>query len=151
MRDLQQLFVLRLDDQLYALHLSAVRRAVRMVEIMPLPKAPDIVMGIINVQGEVIPVIDIRKRFRLPLRETGLSAQIVIARTSRRTVALLADEAGGILERPEVVDADKVVPGMEYVDGVAKLEDGMILIHDLDTFLSLEEEASLDDALKGQG
>ncbi len=150
MMDPQQFFVLRLADRLYALHLSAVQRTVRTVEITPLPKAPDIVLGIINVQGEVIPVVDIRKRFRLPLREMRLSDQIIIARTSRRTVALLADEAGEILERPEVVDAQRVVPGMEYVKGVVKLEDGMVLIHDLDTFLSLDEEAALDDALEGR-
>jgi purine-binding chemotaxis protein CheW len=151
MRDRQQFFVLRLDDRLYALHLPVVLRSVRVVEITPLPKAPDIVSGIINVQGEIIPVVDIRKRFGLPLRETRLGDQMIIARTSRRTVALLADEAGEILERPEVVDAEKVVAGMGYVRGVVKLEDGMVLIHDLDTFLSLDEEAALDDAMEGRG
>jgi purine-binding chemotaxis protein CheW len=151
MRDRQQFFVLRLDDRLYALHLPVVLRAVRVVEITPLPKAPDIVSGIINVQGEIIPVVDIRKRFGLPRRETRPSDQIIIARTSRRTVALLADESGEILERPEVVYAEKVVAGMEYVRGVVKLEDGMVLIHDLDTFLSLDEEAALDDAMEGRG
>ena len=118
MRDRQQFFVLRLDDRLYALYLPVVLRAVRVVEITPLPKAPDIVSGIINVHGEIIPVVDIRKRFGLPQRETRPSDQIIIARTSRRTVALLADESGEILERPEVVDAEKVVAGMEYVRGV---------------------------------
>ncbi len=58
--------VFTLDEQRYALHLSAVERVICVVEITPLPKAPEIVLGIINVGGQIIPVIDMRKRFRLP-------------------------------------------------------------------------------------
>ncbi len=142
---------LTLNEQRYALRLAQVERVIRAVEIIPLPKAPEIVAGVINVQGQVIPVINIRKRFRLPERETILSDQFVIARTSRRPVALIVDGADGVVEFPEhwVVHAEKILPGMEHVEGVAKLEDGMLLIHDLDKFLSLGEEKTLDRALSG--
>jgi len=150
MNKLNQLVVLTLDEQRYALHLSAVERIVRVVEVTPLPKAPEIVLGVVNVQGQITPVINIRKRFRLPEREMNLSDQLIIAHTSRRTVALVADAVSGVIERSEqeVIAAEKVLPGIEYVEGVVKLEDGMILIHDLNKFLSLEEEQALDNAMK---
>lgn len=142
---------LTLDGQRYALSLAQVERVIRAVEITPLPQAPEIITGVINVRGRVIPVVDIRKRFRLPVREITLSDQFVIARTSRRLVALVADGTDGIMELPEhrVVRAEKILPDLEYVEGVAKLDNGMILIHDLDTFLSLQEEKTLERALSG--
>lgn len=145
------LIVLTLDSRRYALHLSAVERVVRMVEVTPLPRAPEIVSGVINVQGRIIPVVDIRRRFRLPGRETSLGDQLIVAHTSRRPVALVADAVTGVVEcgEQDVIAAEAIVPGMEYVRGIAKLKDGMILIHDLDRFLSLEEEQSLDEALAG--
>ena len=150
MDQVSQLVIFNLDDQKFALFLSAVMRVVRAVEITSLPKAPDIVLGIINVQGEIIPVIDVRKRFRFPKRETQLNDQLVIARTAKRTVALPADDVAGVMACPKerIVEAEKVVAGMAFVEGIVKIDEGMILIHDLDTFLSLDEENRLNDALK---
>jgi purine-binding chemotaxis protein CheW len=145
-----QLFVFMLDDQRYALHLSAVVRVVRVVEITPLPKAPEIVLGVVNVQGQIIPVFNIRKRFRLPEREINLSDQLIIANTSKQPVALLVDAVSGVIElsEKEVTTFEKILPGTEYIEGVVKLEDGMIFIHDLDRFLSIEEEVALEKALE---
>lgn len=147
---MNQFVVFALDEQRYALHRSAVERIVHMVDVTPLPKAPEIVLGVINVQGQIVPVVNVRKRFRLSEREIDLSDQLILAHTSKRPVALVADAVSGLLERSEreVVVAEKILPGLEYLEGVAKFEDGMILIHDLDRFLSLEEEKTLDEALK---
>jgi purine-binding chemotaxis protein CheW len=144
------LVVLTLDEQRYALPLSAVERVVRTVEVTPLPNAPDIIAGVVNVQGQIIPVADIRKRFRLPAREITLSDQLIIAHTSRRPVTLVVDAVIGVVECAEqdITAAEAIVPGTEYVKGVAKLKDGMILIHDLNSFLSLEEAQSLEDAME---
>jgi purine-binding chemotaxis protein CheW len=144
-----QLVVFSLDDQRYALRLSAVDRVVYMVRVTPLPKAPDIVIGVVSVQGRVIPVINMRRRFHLQEREIALTDRLVIAHTARRPVALAADAVAGIIEYPgqDIVAAEDILPGVEHVEGIAKLEDGLILIHDLDRFLSLEEEQSLDRAL----
>lgn len=144
-----QLVVFALEDQRYALHLSAVERIVRAVEMTPLPKAPEIVIGVINVQGRIIPVFNIRRRFHLPEREIELSDQLIIANTARRTVALVVDTVDGVIERlsEEVTPADQVLPRIEYVEGIVKLENGLVLIHDLDKFLSIDEETKLDEAL----
>jgi purine-binding chemotaxis protein CheW len=145
-----QLVVFNLDDQRYALRLQCVERAIRMVEITPLPGSPDIVLGLINVHGVVIPVLNIRKRFRLHEREADLGDQLIIARTARRLVALVVDTVHDVLALPpgELVAPETILPQLEHVDGVIKLDDGIVYIQDLDAFLSLEEEQSLETALE---
>ena len=144
-----QFVVFTLDDQLYAVSLSVVERIARMVEITPLPRAPEIVLGVINVQGWILPVIDIRKRFHLPARELQLSDQILIARTSKRRVALVVDTVTEVVipSVHEVVARELILAQLDYVIGVVKRPDGLILIHDLDSFLSLDEEQELHDGI----
>lgn len=145
-----QYVVFILDAQRYALHLAAVDRVVRMVHITLLSKAPDIVLGIVNMQGRVIPAINVRRRFHLPERKTALTDQLVIAHTARRAVALAVDTVTDVVEcsGQDLIAAESILPAIEYLGGVVKLADGLILVHDLDTFLSLEEESSLDQALE---
>ena len=145
-----QLVVFNLDDQRYALHLPCVERAIRMVEITPLPKAPDIVLGLVNVHGQVMPVLNIRRRFRLPEREADLGDQLIIARTTRRRVALVVDTVNDVLALPpgELVAPETILTQLEHVEGVVKLDDGMVFIQDLDRFLSLDEEQALEAALE---
>ena len=151
MSERAQLIAFTLDARHYALRLSAVERSFRMVEISPLPKAPDIVLGVISVQGRVLPVMNIRKRFHLPERDVSPDDQLIVARTSRRTVALAVDAVSGLIERPErdLIAAGDILPGLEYVEGVTTLEGGLVLIHNLDRFLSLEEDRALSAALTG--
>lgn len=148
----RDLVIFSLDGPDYALPLAAVERVVRIVEITPLPKAPEIVMGVINMQGKVIPVINLRRRFRLPERETLLEDQLIIARTPKRLVALIADSVAGVrrLEERELAATGQELPYAGYIEGVAKLEEGLCVICDLDRFLSLDEEQALDTALSAQ-
>jgi purine-binding chemotaxis protein CheW len=143
------LVVFSLDDQRYALALARVQRSIRVVAITPLPEAPAIVLGVIDLGGMVIPVIDIRMRFNHPPREVRLSDHLVVATTGRRTVALLVDETKGVIEvSPEsYAPAADILPRLDLLDGAMKLEDGLILIHDLERLLSLEEETAIDRAL----
>lgn len=138
-----------LDDQRYAVHLGAVERVVRAAETVQLPKAPRVVLGVINVQGSVIPVVDLRIRFGRPARGLKVSDHFLLAQTVRRSVALWVDQVAAVIGVPEdqLIAAETVLPHLPYVKGLLKLEDGLILIHDLDTFLSLEEEETLDQAL----
>jgi purine-binding chemotaxis protein CheW len=123
-----------------------------MVEITPLQQAPDSVQGIINVHGSLVPVFNIRKRFGIPVREYEVSDQLIIARTSRRRVALPVDHVQGVIILTDTpVETGDIIPSIPYSVGVVKLPDGLILIHDPDTFLSFEEEAVLDTALSTGG
>ena len=141
--------VFTLDANLYALPLASVERIVPAAEINPLPNAPEIVLGIVNAQGRVIPVVDIRKRFCLPARDLALSDLLILARTDRRTVGIVADSAVGVIERSESerTPPEAIVPGLRYVEGVMKLGDGLVIIHNLDAFLSLDEERALEAAV----
>ena len=141
-----------IDGNHYGLPLEQVERVLPLVAVSPLPKAPASAAGIINLHGQVVPVLDVRRRFGFPTRGYGLSAHLVIARASRRTVALPVDEALGVLEMNAgaVKPPDSVLPGIGHVAGVVALPDGLLLIHDLDAFFSLEEERQLAGALEGE-
>lgn len=145
----EKIVIFSLEGQRYALHLGVVERIVRAVEITPLPEAPEIVQGIINIEGRVIPVLDIRQRFRLPERSLEISDQFIIAETRQRAVALLVDNVINVTDyiSDEVIAADEISSGVKYISGVAKESDGLVLIHDIDTFLSLDEQAKLDQAI----
>ena len=145
----QPLVVFALDDQRYALALDRVQRSIRVLTITPLPEAPAIVLGIIDLAGEVIPVIDMRRRFHHPPRGIRLSDHLLVAAAGQRTVALLVDETRGVTEvEPEnLVPAGKILPRLEFIAGALKLANGLILIHDLERLLSLEEENAIEHAL----
>jgi purine-binding chemotaxis protein CheW len=141
-----QFLLFTLSEPRYALELSVVERVVQAVEIMPLPKAPPLVLGLINVRGQVIPVVDIRTCFGMPAREIIVGDQFILARTSNRRVAVVADAVSGVIEPTERqwVTAGDVLPGAEYIRGVAKLDGSLILICDLNQILTLEAERILD-------
>lgn len=140
--------VVSLDASRYAFWLSIVERVIPIVALTPLPKAPEVVLGVIDVRGSLVPVVDLRRRFGLPPREPELSAQLVIATTARRRLAALVDRVEGIQAAPVLAPAQEVssVP-TEYVAGIVRGPDGLVLIHDLDEFLSLDEEHTLETAL----
>jgi purine-binding chemotaxis protein CheW len=148
-----QLVAFRLDDQTYALRLESVDRVVRMVEVTRLPHAPAVVIGVINVGGEIVPALDVRRRFRLRPYEPSLNSHLIIARTANRTVSLPVDSVVGLVEPSDgkITDTERIVPKTAYVEGVAKLDDGILFIHDLDRFLSLDEERQLADLLSDEG
>ncbi len=150
MTRLRKLVTFSLDDRKFALYVSAVQRIVQAVEVTSLPKAPEIVVGIINLQGTPIPVCDIRMRFRMPPREMRLADQMIIATTAKRTIALMVDSVDDVIEisGEKIIAAKQILPKLEYLEGVIKTEDGMVLIHDLEKFLSLPEEKALDEALE---
>jgi purine-binding chemotaxis protein CheW len=145
-----QIIVFTLDEQSFALSLPVVIKVIHAIEIRHLPKAPEIITGIINVNGRIIPVADIRRRFGLEAHEIDLDDRLIIADTGKREIAILVDTLTGIMdiEPGQISAASESVPFAEHISGVAKLEDGLILIYDLDRFLSLEEDIDLENALK---
>jgi purine-binding chemotaxis protein CheW len=135
---MNQLFTLRLDGHRYALRLQDVERVVRMVEITALPEAPSAVLGLINVQGRVLSVIDLRACFNLPSREVDPEDVLVIVRTAGGEVALAADGVDGVSEWPEqsTVRTEKILPAPLHLEGVVKLPNGLVLICDLDQIIA---------------
>lgn len=145
----QIIVLFKLDELTYGLHLSAVERVVNAVEITPLPMAPEIVMGVINFQGNIIPVMNLRKRFNLPLREIEPEDQLVIAHMQQRLVMLPVDTVSGIheLESYQLSDKEGVLAYTDYLSDIAKIDDDIVLIHDLEKFLLPDEQKILDESL----
>jgi purine-binding chemotaxis protein CheW len=146
----ERILVFSLDDQRYGLGLDAAERVLAAVEITPLPKAPGIVLGIFDLHGCIIPIINIRRRFGRPAREISPDQQFIIAETSVRRVALVVDSTHGVRDVIEAdrIQSDAILRELPYVRGVVRLPDGLVLVHDLETLLDLEEVAALDDALR---
>jgi purine-binding chemotaxis protein CheW len=147
------LLVLELGGVRYGLDLSAIREVVRAVLITPLPDAPPVVEGVIDVRGAVVPVYDLRARFGLPPRPLHPDEQMVIAWTGDRLVAVRCDHVPDVESvTPDRLDSAVALPGGDrHIAGVARLPGGLVLIHDLATFLEEAEELSLDEALVRRG
>ena len=145
-----ELVIFMLDRQPYAVELATVHRVVYAAEVTPLPHAPPVILGVINVYGQLMAVVNLRRRFGLPEREIDLSDQFVIVDTPTRRVALVVDAVIGIrtVPRQNILAGNEISAELHHVQGIAKVADDMIFIQDLDRCLSLQEEKILDDALE---
>jgi len=146
------LFVFRLGQKRFALPLERVGAAVRAAHAEELPGAPALVLGMLNVRGEVMPVIDLGRRFGLPPRPVAPEDFFLIVGSSRRAMVLRVDAVDGLVRRNATAgDAADNLPAVDGILGVAVLEDGLSLIFDLDACLSLDEQKRLDAALAEAG
>jgi purine-binding chemotaxis protein CheW len=101
--------VFKLDDDHYALPLAQVARAVRMVAVTPVPDEPPWILGIIDVAGQIAPVIDLRRRFAYAARPPALTDRLLIVRTAGHLLALMVDEVLKVLE-PTAAQLEPVSP-----------------------------------------
>ena len=145
-----QWVVFGLDARRIAVPLAAVERVVRAVQVTPLPQAPGLVVGVINVAGAVLPVMNVRRKFGLPERELDPADHFLITSTARGRIVLVIDTTYGVLEHPEP-SAGKTAAfptDTDHITGALALPDGLVLIHDLDRFLSPQEAHEIDEALR---
>jgi purine-binding chemotaxis protein CheW len=142
--------IFELSGSRFALPMCDVIEVVRAVAIRTLPAAPPITLGIIDVRGEVVPVLDVRVRFGLSHKSLELSDQFLIAYAGARRVALHVDAAIGLqtLTVLAVEDATNLPRAVEHVAGIAATDEGLVLIHDLKAFLTQSEALTLDSALE---
>jgi purine-binding chemotaxis protein CheW len=141
-----------LDAGRYAIPLAAAERVVRAAQVTPLPAAPGLVLGVLDVGGHVLPVFDTRRCFHLPQREIEPADHFLIARAGVRRVVLVIDRPMGVIEQPadDLVEAALLTHGIEHVGGVIRLEDGLVLIQDLEQLLSADQSRALDHALQSE-
>ena len=148
MNDDSRMVIFTLEQKRFGIPLHVVERIVQAVEVTPVPQAPAVILGIINVQGLIVPVFDLRALFGLPAREMQITDQIVIAQTPSQTVALLADEVQGVEDAETTAMS---VPAPDLVAGVVTNHDALIFICDLQRFLSGDDQATLNAALAARG
>jgi chemotaxis signal transduction protein len=146
------LFGFSLDERLLALPLGVVQRAFFSVEVTLLPGASEIIAGVINYHGTVLPVVDIRVRFGSPKKEILPSDRFVLIRTPKRMLVVIASDVTGVMKPSvPVTPPGDILPGSRYITGLTPGEERLILIYDPDAFLSLDEETALETALAGAG
>lgn len=131
-----------LSREEYGVDVRLVQEIIRISEITPVPRAPESVKGVINLRGRIIPVVDLKKKLGLGDADRGRRARIVVVKLRERLVGLLVDAASQVLKVPvSTIDPapDAVVEiDADYIRGVAKLPDRLIILVDLHKILSLE-------------
>lgn len=132
------LLVFSLDERNYALGLGYVERVARAVEVTPHPTSPEVVSGMVNLHGEIVPVMNLRNMLRLPEKEIDLSDHLIIARSSIKHVGFLADSVSGVIECSEnqVIKTEGLDSQLGYTEGVIKLDGVMAVILDLNRIAS---------------
>ncbi len=138
-----QLVTFRLAEETYGINVMHVQEVLRITEIAPVPGAPAYVLGIINLRGNVVTVIDTRSRFGLPSTETDDSSRIVIIEADKQVVGILVDSVAEVVElnQSEVDSAPNVgnEESSRYIQGVANREDNLLIVVDLNKLLTDEE------------
>jgi len=145
--------VFAINNQRYAMPVSIVETVVRIVEIMPIPGAKDFIKGVINFHGDVIAVIDLRHKFNLLDRQIELTDQLIIIHDSNRKFAVMVD---GVIE---VIECDKKnvsvikedIADQTFLTGVAKTQEGLILLNSFDNLFSRDEMTEIEDLVKQVG
>jgi purine-binding chemotaxis protein CheW len=138
-----QFVTFRLGEEQFGVPIGAVQEIVRLPEVTPVPEAPWFVEGVINLRGRIIPVIDLGRRLRLPDRPRTRKTRILIVETDRRQVGLIVDAASEVLRLPP--NAVEPPPpmisgiGVEYITGVGKLGDQLLVLLDLAKVLHPED------------
>lgn len=134
----------------FALPLSSVRRVVSSAEPTPLPGAPEIVLGVLNLEGEVAVVINFYQRIGLSFSTIDISQQLLVVDMAGFCIGLVVDRVFGIATRD--LEIKPAIPGKlaaaGFVHTVLKLDDGLCVICDLEKFLFDDERLAIDHALK---
>ncbi len=133
----------KLADETYGINVMQVQEVLRVTEIAPVPGAPNYVMGIINLRGNVVTVIDTRIRFNLHAAEMGDATRIVIIESENNVVGMLVDCVAEVVElRASEIETSPNVgneDSSKFIEGVANVNDELLILVDINKLLSTEE------------
>jgi purine-binding chemotaxis protein CheW len=142
--ELIQLVTFSIGEEEFGVDILKVQEIIRTMEITKVPKAPAFVEGVINLRGNVIPIIDLRRRFGLATRDHDKHTRIIVIEINNMIVGFIVDSVSEVLRIPAntVEPPPPVVSGLEseYISGVGKLEDRLLILLDLNRLLSNEEK-----------
>lgn len=152
--DVRQLVCFQLAEGSYALDIKFVREINRLTDVTAIPTAPDFVEGIINLRGTIVPVVNLGLRFGLAATEHSKDARIVVIESDGHTLGVVVDEVSEVLRLSgdEIEPADNMTSSgidVEFVDGVGKVGERLILLLAPDKLFTEEEQAALDQIAKG--
>ncbi|GIU53365.1 chemotaxis protein CheW [Shewanella sp. 1_MG-2023] len=137
----------KLDNETYGINVMQVQEVLRYTEIAPVPGAPLYVLGIINLRGNVVTVIDTRSRFGLDAAEVDDSSRIVIIEAEKQVIGILVDSVAEVvyLRRSEIDNAPNVgtEESAKFIQGVSNRDNELLILVDLDKLLSDDEWAEI--------
>lgn len=151
-----QLINFRLRDEEFGVDINSVREITRVGDITHIPEAPSFIQGVINLRGQIIAVIDLAGRFGLATQEKLSDiARIVVTEVNDQTVGMLVDEVPGVLKIPEenIKPTPELIQSQirkDYIKGVGKLKNRLIICLDLAKVLAPSEVEELDGVSKGK-
>lgn len=128
--------------------IQEVKEVIRIREITRLPKAPDFVKGVINLRGDVIPVIDLREKFSMEVEDYTDMTRVIVVEVDGKSIGMVVDSVSHVLRlsRDQIDPAPPLVGGLagEYIKGVGKLDEKLIILLNIERILSHEEKIELD-------
>jgi purine-binding chemotaxis protein CheW len=145
-----QFFVFRIDSQRFAIRLENVEKVIRAIELIQVPESLDFLIGLINMEGRILPVFDLRKRFFLPQKELDINDRILISSAKTGTIAVIVDSVEGIVEfsSQQIYSAKSIFPKMDqYIEGVWKDGNETAIIYDVDKLFPDINEKDLDEVV----
>lgn len=141
--ELLQLVTFSIGEEEFGVDILKVQEIIRTMEITKVPRAPEFVEGVINLRGKVIPIIDLRCRFGLEFKEHDKDTRIIVIEINNIVVGFVVDAVSEVLRIPTntVEPPPPVVAGVDsdYISGVGKLHDRLLILLDLDKLLSSED------------
>ena len=145
--ELMQLVTFSIGVEEFGVDILKVQEIIRTMEITKVPRAQDFVVGVINLRGKVIPIIDLRRRFGLDSKAHDKHTRIIVIEINDMIVGFVVDSVSEVLRIPAstVEPPPPVVAGVEseYISGVGKLQDRLLILLDLDKLLSHEDMQAL--------
>jgi purine-binding chemotaxis protein CheW len=137
----------KLGNETYGINVMQVQEVLRVSEIAPVPGAPDYVIGIINLRGNVVTVVDTRRRFGLPPKAPDAASRIVIVEAAGQVIGILVDSVAEVVElrasEIEVAPNAGNEDSARYIQGVTSRDGKLLILVDLNKFLSEEEIAEM--------
>jgi len=147
---ISQVVSFRLGDEEYGVDIMKVQEIILPGQVTKMPGVPEFIRGLINLRGRVIPVVDLKRRLGLGQTESTEETRIIVASMGGKTVGLVVDAVNEVLRiNPEQVEPPpKSVAGIsqEYLVGIAKLGDRIVILLDVEQVLSAEEKKQVSDA-----
>ena len=150
--EIVQLVTFKLGNEEFALDILKVQEINRMVEITKVPKAPDFVEGVINLRGRVIPIVDIRKKFHLNIKEATKETRIIVVNIMNKTIGLIVDSVSEVLRinSSTIQPPPPLIAGLDsdYIKGVGKLDERLIILLDIDKIFTTGEHKLIEGMIK---
>lgn len=142
-----QMVVFQLTEQTYGIDIASVFEIIRMEVITKVPRTPHFVEGVINLRGKIIPVIDLCKRFNLPLTERTSASRIIIVDVAGNTIGMIVDGVSEVLRVPldSIEPPPPMIHGIDaaYLRGIAILDSRLIILLNLEKILYEQEQSEL--------